>query len=100
MNLAQWDSYACSDDSRRDLDIMHAASLEWPFALRMARRVSTRVDLTAGSDESRSPRRRPTRLESAGIDPRRTAVSDLLGTDPSTPETTKLPVAVQRSESP
>ena len=65
---------------------MRAASLEWPFALRMARRVSTRVDMTAGSDECRSPRRRPTRLESAGLDPRRTAGSDLLGTDPSTPE--------------
>ena len=30
---------------------MLAASLEWPFALRMALRVSTREDLTAGSDE-------------------------------------------------
>ena len=48
--LHQWDSYTWSDDSRRHLDIMLAASLEWPFALRMARRVSTHVDLTAGSD--------------------------------------------------
>ena len=31
---------------------MLAASLEWPLALRMALRVSTREDLTAGSDES------------------------------------------------
>ena len=59
------------DNSRTDLDIMRAASLEWSFALRMARRVSTCVDLTARSDESRSPCRRPTRLESAGLDPRR-----------------------------
>ena len=41
---------------------MLAASLEWPFTLRMTRRVSTRVDLTARSDESRSPRRLSKRL--------------------------------------
>ena len=58
---------------------MMAASLEWPFALRMARRVSTRVDLTAGSDESRSPRRLSKRLESAGLDLRRTADRIILG---------------------
>ena len=29
---------------------MLAASLEWPLALRMALRVSTREDLTAGSE--------------------------------------------------
>ena len=79
---------------------MLAASLELPLALRMARRVSTRVDLTAGSDESRSPRHLSKRLESAGLDLRRTVGSDLLGTDPSTPETTTLPVAVERSKSP
>ena len=91
-NLAQWDSYTWIDESRRDLDIMWAASLEWPLALRTAHRVSTRVDLTAGSDEPRSPRRRSKRLESAGL--------DLPVSDPSTPETMKLPVAVERSESP
>ena len=66
----------------------------------MARRVSTRVDLMAGSHESRSPRRLSKRLESAGLDLRPTAGSDLLGTDPSTPETMTLPVAVERSKSP
>ena len=70
-----------------------AASLEWPSALRMARRVSTRVDLMAGSDNSRSPRCRSKRLESAGLDPRRTAGSDLLGTDPSTLEWLERPKA-------
>ena len=60
----------------------------------MARRVSTLVDLMAGSDESLSPLRLSRRLESAVFDPRRTAGLDLLGTDPSTPETMKLPVAV------
>ena len=39
----------------------------------MARRVSTRVDLTAGSDESLSPRRSVRRLELAAADPQRTA---------------------------
>ena len=79
---------------------MWAASLKWPLALRMARRVSTLVDLMAGSDESLSPLRLSRRLESAVFDPRRTAGLDLLGTDPSTLETMKLPVAVGRSESP
>ena len=79
---------------------MWAASLEWPLALRMARRVSMRADLTAEIDDSPSPRRRSRRLESADLDPRRTAGLDPLGTDPSTPETMKLPVAVERSESP
>ena len=79
---------------------MRAASLEWPLAIRMAHRVPTRVDLTAGSDEGLSPHRPSKCLESAVLDPRRTAGSDLLGTDPSTPETMKLPVAVERSESP
>ena len=78
---------------------MLAASLEWPFALRMARRVSTCVDLTAGNEESRSPRRLSKRLESAGLDLRCTAGSDLLGTDTSTPETMMLPVAVEWSKS-
>ena len=99
-NLHQWDSYTWSDDSQRHLDIMLAASLEWPFALRMARSVSTRVDLTAGSDESWSPCRLSKRLASAGLDLRRTAGLDLHGTDPLTPETTTLPVAVERSKSP
>ena len=79
---------------------MRAASLEWPLAPRMARRVSTSVDLTAGSDERPSPRRPSKRLESAALDPRWTAGWDLLGTDPSTPETMTLPVAVEQSESP
>ena len=79
---------------------MWAASLEWPLALRTARRVSTRVDLTAGSDESPSPRRWSKNLESADLDPRWTAGLDLPVPDPSTPETMKLPVAVERSESP
>ena len=79
---------------------MLAASLEWPFALRMARRVSTHVDLTVGSDESRSPRLPSKRLASAGLDLRRTAGSDLLGIGPSTLGTMMLPVAVERSKSP
>ena len=54
-NLAQWDSYTCNDDSLRDPDIISAASREWPLATRMARKVSTREDLTAGSDESVTP---------------------------------------------
>ena len=45
-NLDQWDSYTCCEDSRRHLDIMLAASLERPFALRMAWRVSTRSEVT------------------------------------------------------
>ena len=85
---------------QRHLDIMLAASLESPFALRMARSVSTCVDLTAGSDESWSPCRLSKRLASAGLDLRRTAGLDLHGTDPLTPETTTLPVAVERSKSP
>ena len=52
---------------------MCAASLEWPLALR----VSMRVDLTACSDASPSPRR-PSRLESADLDPGRTAGLDLV----------------------
>ena len=100
MNLDQWDSYTCCEDSRRHLDIMLAASLEWLFALRMARRVSTSVDLTVGSDETRSPRLPSKRLVSAGLDLRRTAGSDLLGRGPSTLGTTMLPVAVERSKSP
>ena len=99
-NLAQWDSYTWSDEARRYLDIMWAASLEWPMALRMAHRVSTRVDLTAGSDESLSHRRPSWHLESAEFNPQRTAGLDPLGTGPSTPETMKLHVAVERSESP
>ena len=79
---------------------MWAASLEWPLALRMARRVSTRVDLTASIDESPSPRRWSGRPESADLDPRRTVGLDPLGTDPSTPENMMMPVAVERSESP
>ena len=79
---------------------MWAASLEWPLAFRTARRVSTRVDLSSSSDESPSPRRRSKRLESADLDPRRTAGLDLPVPDPSTPEIMKLPVAVERSESP
>ena len=66
-NLAQWDSYTWSDESRKALDIMWAASLEWPSVIRMARRVSTRVDLTAGSDESLSSLRSVRRLELDGI---------------------------------
>ena len=46
MKLDQWDSYTCCEDSRWHLDIMLAASLEWPFALRMAWRVSTRSEVT------------------------------------------------------
>ena len=99
-NLDQWDSHTCCEDSRRHLDIMLAASLEWPFALRMARRVSTRVDLTVGSDESWSPRLPSKRLVSAGLDLRRTAGSDLLGIGPSTLWTMMLSVAVEQSKSP
>ena len=55
---------------------MLAASLEWPSALSMARRVSMRVDLTAGSDKSRSSRRLSKRLESPGLDLRRTGWRD------------------------
>ena len=62
--------------------------------------VSTRVDLTAGSDESWSPCRLSKCLESAGLDLWRTAGSDLLGTDPTTQETMTLPVAVEQSKSP
>ena len=79
---------------------MCAASLEWPLALRMARRVSTRVDLMASSDTFLSPRRWSRHLESAVFDPRRTAGLDLPLPDPSAPETMKLPIAVERSESP
>ena len=57
---------------------MLAASLEWPFALRMALRVSTCEDLTARSDESRSRPLPCTRLVSAGLDLLRTADSGLL----------------------
>ena len=79
---------------------MLAASLEWPFALRMALRVSTREDLTAGSDESRSRPLPCTRLVSAGLDLLRTAESGLLGIGPSALGTMMLPVAVERSGSP
>ena len=80
---------------------MCAASLEWrPLALRMARRVSTWVDLMASSDVSLSPRRWSRCLESAVFDPQWTAGLDLPLPDPSTPETMKLPFAVEWSESP
>ena len=46
---------------------MWAASLEWPLAIRVARRVSTCVDLMAGSDESLSPRRSAQHFESAAV---------------------------------
>ena len=98
-NLTQWDSYTCSDDSQRDLDIISAASREWPFATRMACKVSTREDLTAGSDESLSPRRSEWHPESAAADPWRTAGWALLGTVPEVPGTRKLFPAEERSES-
>ena len=79
---------------------MLAASLEWPFALRMALRVSTREDLMAGSDKSRSRPLPCTRLVSAGLDLLRTAESGLLGIGPSALGTMMLPVAVERSVSP
>ena len=79
---------------------MLAASLEWPFALRMALRVSTREDLTARSDESRSRPLPCTRLVSAGLDLPRTGKSGLLGLGPSALGTMMLPVAVERSVSP
>ena len=68
--------------------------------LRMAGRVSTCVDLTAGCDKCPSFLCPSKRLESAALDHRQTAGSDLLGTDPSTPEIMTPPVAVERSESP
>ena len=43
-NLPQCDSYTCSDDWRRDPNIISAASRERPFALRMDCKVSTHVD--------------------------------------------------------
>ena len=79
---------------------MLAASLEWPLALRMARRVSTREDLTVGSDESLSHRLPSKHLESVGLDLRRTTGSDCLGIGPSALGTMMLPVAVERSISP
>ena len=79
---------------------MLAASLEWPLALRMALRVSTREDLTAGSDESHSRPLPCTRLVSAGLDLPRTGEPGLLGLGPSALETMMLPVAVERSVSP
>ena len=66
----------------------------------MALRVSTREDLTAGSDESRSRPLPCTPLESAGLDLQRTAESGLLGIGPSALGTMMLPVAVERSVSP
>ena len=80
---------------------MLAAFLEWPFALRKARRVSTRVDLTAESESLGHPVAYQNVLsQQVLLELRRTAGSDLLGTDPSTLETTTLPVAVERSKSP
>ena len=79
---------------------MLAASLEWPFALRMALRVSTREDLTAGSDESQSRPLPCTPLVSAGLDLRRPVEWGLLGIGPSALGTMMLPVAVERSVSP
>ena len=99
-NLDQWDSYTCCEDSRRHLDIMLAASLEWPLALRMALRVSMREDLTAGSDEFRSRPLPCTCLVWAGLDLPRTGEPGLLGLGPSALETMMLPVAVEWSVSP
>ena len=79
---------------------MLAASLEWLLALRMALKVSTREDLTAGSDESQSRPLTCTRLVSAGLDLPRTGEPGLLGLGPSALETMMLPVAVERSASP
>ena len=79
---------------------MLAASLEWPLALRMALKVSTREDLTAGSDESQSRPLTCTRLVSAGLDLPRTGEPGLLGLGASALETMMLPVAVERSVSP
>ena len=80
---------------------MLAAFLEWPFALRKARRVSTRVDLTAGSESLGHPVAYQNVLsQQVLLELRRTAGSDLLGTDPSALETMTLPVAVERSKSP
>ena len=99
-NLDQWDSYTCCEDSRRHLDIMLTASLEWPFPLRMALRVSMREDLMAGSDESRSHPLPCSRLVSAGLDLPRTGELGLLGLGPSALGTIMLPVAVEWSVSP
>ena len=69
----------------KDLDIISATSWEWPFATKMACKVSTPEDLTAGSEESLSPRQTEWRPESAE------AVEwDLLGTGPEVPGTSKL----------
>ena len=89
-NLPQCDSYTCSDDWQRDLDIISAASCECPFALRMARKISIRVDLMAGSDVFLSLRRAEWHLGWAVADLRRTAGSDLLAIVPEAPETRKL----------
>ena len=99
-NLDQWDSYTWREDSLRHLDIILAASREWPLDLRMARRVSTRVDLTAGSAEFRRPRRLSKPLESADRDPLRTVGWAPLVLAPSALDAMTLPAAVERSESP
>ena len=65
----------------------------------MARKVSTREDLTAGSDEHLSPRRTERHPESAVADLRRAAEWDLLGTGPEVPGTRKLFPAEEWSES-
>ena len=100
-NLAQWDSYTWSDESCRDLDIMRAASLEWPLAPRMARRVSMRVDLTAGSTWRVSVT--PSPIKTSWVSSSWPSTNSGIGSswDRSINSgTTKLPVAVERSETP
>ena len=88
--LPQCDSYTCSVDWCRDLDMILAASRECPFALRMACKVSTHVDLTAGSGVCLPPIRVEWRLGWAVADLGSTVESDLLATDPEAPESRKL----------
>ena len=98
-NHPNCDSCTCSDDWRRDLDIISAAACECPFAINMVCKVAMRVVLRAGNDEFLSPRLVEWRLGWAAADLRRTMWSHLLATVLEAPGTRKLFLAIELPDS-